>query len=73
MKGGRVVSICGFLLFLLPFQCLYPDGEYLKQLISGLDSSNSEKKVGFTLLYIADSDKSTLLGPACEQCLRNCC
>ena len=31
------------------------------------------KKVGFTLLYIADSDKYTLLGPACEQCLRNCC
>ena len=37
MKGGRVVSICGFfffLLFLVPLRCLYPDGEYLKQLVT---------------------------------------
>ena len=34
MKGGRVVSIYGFLLFLLPLRCLYPDGEYLKQLVT---------------------------------------
>ena len=34
MKGGRVVSICGFLLFLLPLRCLYPDGEHLKQLVT---------------------------------------
>ena len=34
MKGGRAFSICDFLLFLLPLRCLYPDREYLKQLVT---------------------------------------
>ena len=48
MKGGRVIYICVFLLFLLPPRCSYLDGEYLKQLVTVRCLGWSYLEFGFT-------------------------